>query len=69
MIKEVKMFTVICDNCGRDSGDDCDYSCWNDESTALDNAKIDDWIEHEGKNYCPHCYYIDDEDEIIIKTK
>jgi len=67
MIIEVKMFTVQCDNCKKFSGQDSDYSCWNDESTAWDDASESGWIEDEGKHYCPNCYTIDSIDNIIIK--
>ena len=69
MIKEVKMYTVQCDNCKCTSGDNSEFSCWNDESTALDEAKESEWIESEGKHYCPDCYSIDDDDNIIINEK
>lgn len=38
MIKEVKMFTVICDNCGVDVNKGQEYTCWNDEAYAEDIA-------------------------------
>ncbi len=66
MIKEVKMFTVVCDNCGIDVCKNQEYSCWNDESYARDIAMEADWIEQEEKHICPLCYSHDDNDEIII---
>lgn len=38
MIKELKMYTVVCDNCGKDSNDGTDYSCWSDAEQAEWNA-------------------------------
>jgi len=63
------MFTVICDNCGKDSSEDCDYSAWNDQDYAWDCAKEDDWIEVENKHYCNDCYSFDDNDNLLIKFK
>ena len=67
MIQKVEMFTVICDNCGEDAGTDSDYSCWNDESAAREIAMDSDWMEEEGKHYCPKCWSYDDEDNLILK--
>ena len=66
MIKEVKMFTVVCDNCGKDCNEGQDYSCWNDESYALDVAMESNWERVDGKHICPLCYSYGDNDEIII---
>lgn len=68
MIVEVKMYTVDCDNCGKNYDEGTDYSCWNDPEAALTIAKEGDFIEHEGKHYCPDCYSYDDNDVLIIKT-
>jgi hypothetical protein len=69
MIQEVTMYTAVCDNCGEDIGSSQDYSCWNDEVYALENATNSDWIQHEGKLYCPKCYSINDDDAITIHHK
>ena len=66
-IIKVTMYTVQCDNCKITSGDNDEFSCWNDESNALENATNKDWIEHKGKHYCPNCYTIDKDDNITIK--
>lgn len=67
MIKTVTMYTIICDNCGRDSAEGSEYSCWNEEDFAWDTANEDGWEEHEGKHYCPDCFDCDEEDNLIIK--
>ena len=69
MIVKVEMYTVECDNCKKTSGEDSEYSCWNDDAYALENAMDNDWIEHEEKHYCPDCYKIDDNDNITIISK
>ena len=49
MIKEKIMITLLCDNCGKDSCDGTDYSCWSDAEQAILNATESDWVVHEGK--------------------
>ena len=66
MIQKVEMFTVKCDNCGKLSGDDSDFSCWNDESTALDKAHSAGWITNKGLHYCSKCWSYDDDDNIVL---
>lgn len=68
MIKEVKMFTVICDNCGRDAHRGQEYSCWNDKGYAMENAIEMGWLELEGKIYCDYCYAYDEADTIEINS-
>ncbi len=69
MIVKVEMYTVECDNCKTTSGENSEYSCWNDEAYALEDAEQSDWIEHEGKHYCPNCYKMDDEGNISLIEK
>ena len=68
MIKEVKSYSLICDNCGKTYVENyCDYSIWLDESLAIEDAMSEGWIEHEDKHYCPSCYEVDINDNITIK--
>ena len=68
MIKEVKSYSLICDNCGETFVENyCNYSVWIDIDMAIEYAKDRDWIEHEGKHYCPECYEVDNDDNVIIK--
>ena len=69
MIVEVTMYTIACDNCKETRGQDSEYSCWNDENYALDEATDHDWIEHEGKHYCPSCYTQDDNENVVINKE
>jgi hypothetical protein len=66
MIKEVTMFTVVCDNCGVDVNEGQEYSCWNDKGFAEDMAMDADWIKEDDKHYCPKCFSYDDEDNLVI---
>ncbi len=68
MIKKVTNYTVICDSCKADALEHDEYVSWNDDSFAESCALENDYIEHEGKHYCPKCYEYDDNDDLIIKT-
>lgn len=70
MIKEVTMYTVVCDGCGKDVNADNDISCWNDTGYLNDIAYDAGWERLEGKHYCPECFeYDNDDDTIILKHK
>ena len=69
MLKEVKMFTIVCDGCGEDVNDDTDYSCWNDENYVEDIRHEAGWEKVNDKHYCNDCFKYDDNDELIIKNK
>jgi hypothetical protein len=66
MIKEVTMFTVVCDNCGVDVNEGQQYSCWNDKGFAEDMAMEADWIKEDDKHYCLNCFSYDDDDNLVI---
>ena len=68
MIKEVTMYTVVCDNCGH-TLDDGDYSCYSDAGYARDNAMDSDWHEEGSRHYCPDCFFFDDNDKLILTPK
>lgn len=68
MIKEKTMFTVICDRCGKDALEESEFSCWNDNNAAIDDAVDNHDYLHEGdKHYCPDCYGYDEDGEVILK--
>jgi len=69
MIKQVKMWTIECDNCHTTSGENSEFSCWNEDAVALEDALEAGWIEYYNKHYCPKCYVIDEEDEITLINK
>jgi hypothetical protein len=69
MIKEVKMFTLVCDCCGKDVNEGTSYSCWSDENYLHDLADDEDWAKDGDKDYCKSCFEYNDNDELIIKTK
>lgn len=67
-IKEVKMYTIKCDRCGKVFESD-DYSAWDEVSYAEQDAfDYYDWIPYNNKHYCPDCYdYNEEIDDFIIK--
>lgn len=67
MREEVKMIVYVCDNCGEKLKYGNDFISYIDAD--IWDCCEHNWIEHEGKHYCPNCYEIDDEDNIIIKKK
>jgi hypothetical protein len=67
MIKEIIVYTYICDRCSKNSSDEEENCGWNDAGYAWDCASDNDWIEHEGKHYCSGCYDYDNDDNLIIK--
>ena len=68
MVKEVTMFTVVCDNCGKDVKKDAEYSAWNEKTFAEDIAMEADWIKENDKHYCSDCFTYDDDDNLLIKS-
>jgi hypothetical protein len=68
-IFEEKMYGLQCDNCDEICSDGNGINIWPDRNQAIANAQEwNEWIEHEGKYYCPKCYEIDDNDCVIIKA-
>ena len=49
MIKTIKMYSIVCDRCGRT----LDYGViWEDKSTAISYALNSKWKEIGDKHYC-----------------
>jgi len=69
MVKEVKMYTIVCDGCGKDVNEGSEFSCWNDKSYLQDIAMEDSWVCNGDENYCTGCHYYDDEDNLVIPSK
>lgn len=67
MIVEVKMYTVICDNCGTDVNKDSEYSAWNDKNFAENVAMESDWIKEGDKHFCNYCWSHDEDDKVVLK--
>lgn len=71
MIKEVIMYTVICDCCGIDSnfGDRSEFCAFNSQDFAEYMAFESEWVQINEKHYCPECISYDDDDKLVIKTR
>jgi len=69
MIKEITIYTVICDGCGKDVHDGAEYSGFNDNGFVEQIASDSDWHKENGKHYCPDCFEYDDEGELVIKNQ
>lgn len=69
MIQEVKMFTVVCDSCGKDVCQNAEYSAWNEKRYAEDVAMESDWLKDNDKHYCPDCFTYNDEDNLVVKSE
>lgn len=70
MIKQVKMYSMVCDRCGKTLFyDDC-ITAWTDECSAREVAQDSEWKQIDGKDYCPNCYdYDEDIDDYVPKPK
>ena len=67
MIKEVKMYSVICDRCGKILEDG---AFWEGKSSAISYALKSKWAEIGDKHYCPNCYEFDEKlDEYVPKKE
>jgi hypothetical protein len=66
MIKTIETFTIICDNCGSDICGNEDFVSYTDISYVEDIALDSEWKKMEDKHYCPDCYYLDENDNLII---
>lgn len=69
MIKSLEIYTIICDNCGKNYYDDSEFSGFNDKDYVVEDALDNDWIEHDNDHICSDCYEYDDDDNIVIKKK
>lgn len=66
MIKQVNMYSVICDRCGKTfETDGC--IAWTDKQSAIYYALASEWKEIGDKHYCPDCYTRLDGKNVIFK--
>ena len=54
MIKEVIYYDIICDRCGKSLINESE-TCYPDKDSALMVAEQSEWLEIDGKDYCPDC--------------
>lgn len=63
VVKEY-FYNVQCDRCGKLANEEYWRS---DADFAKEEAQESSFVEVSGKHYCPECYTIDDDDNIVIK--
>lgn len=67
MVKEVTMYTILCDRCGVDAAKDAEHSCWGEPEFARE-MDCQEWEEIDGKDYCPNCVeWNHDETQLVPK--
>ena len=69
MTKEVTMYTIICDVCGKDACEGTEYAGWSDVDIVIEMAVDEGWIDVPGKHYCPDCYSYNNNGKLVVKTK
>lgn len=67
---EEKAYGVQCDVCGKvymnkHSG----FTLFVDANSAKEDAQDYYWLIENGKCYCPDCFEVGDDDDVIIKEK
>jgi hypothetical protein len=62
MITEEKCYVITCDKCERV----CNEQGYADKNDAIEAAQNSDWYVSENKHYCPKCYEIDDNDNLVL---
>ena len=68
MIKEVTYYDIICDRCGKSLIDESE-TCYPDKNSAEMFAEQSEWVEINGKDYCPDCYELDEETNEYVAKK
>lgn len=66
-IEKIEVYMCTCDNCGCNY-EECDVYMVYPDSGEADNAvrNYGDWIKDNEKYYCPDCYELDGEGDVII---
>ena len=67
---KVEAYKIGCDCCGGIFCDSDGYVCFDgdvDGSVIRNEADSSGWMEIGDKHYCPNCYEINDNDEIVTK--
>ena len=67
---KVESYNIVCDCCGESFHDGNDFVCFSDDPDGgliRDEALTANWLEIGDKHYCPDCYSIDDDDNIVTK--
>ena len=68
MIKQVIYYDIICDRCGKSFREESEM-CYTDKDSALMVAEQSEWIDINGKHYCPDCYELDEVTDEYVPNK
>lgn len=71
MIKEVKMFTIVCNICGRDANEGDEFAAWTEIDPTYDNAENSGWYmekHDEDIHYCMNCHSFDEDDNLVVNS-
>ena len=68
MVKEVTYYDIICDRCGKSLIKESE-TCYPDKDSALMVAEQSEWIDINGKHYCPDCYELDEVTDKYVPKK
>ena len=68
MIKQVTYYDIICDRCGKSFSEESEM-CYTDKDSALMVAEQSEWIDINGKHYCPDCYELDEVTDEYVPNK
>ncbi|MDR1459711.1 MAG: hypothetical protein LBI60_05810 [Bacteroidales bacterium] len=63
MITEEKCYIMTCDKCNAV----CNEQGYADRNDVLEAANDYEWYVSESNQYCPDCYEMDDNDQLILK--
>lgn len=69
MIYERTMYSAKCDNCGKEALLCGEHVALTDKEDVVEDLLYSGWFgDCEGKNiqYCPDCYHVGDNDEILL---
>ena len=65
MIITETFFGVKCDRCGLVNEGEYDHEYFADADSALWHAHTSDWAEFDGRHFCPDCYEIAYDGEVV----
>lgn len=66
MIKPEIYYTLECDRCRKMFEDSDDHIAYPSSYEIWESAYASEWIEYEGKHYCPNCYHFDDKKQSFL---
>ncbi|MEO5991162.1 MAG: hypothetical protein ABIP68_05960 [Ferruginibacter sp.] len=68
MIKQATIYTVVCDNCGKDANEEANYPVCKSTLYVKDINMKDGWLNDYDKHYCPDCFVVKGDDLVTFQT-